>query len=476
MRISGHKIILFLLFTTLYASAQTVNEVKTLYEKKEYTKVLEMVPKAMKLKPKDANLNLYKALSLYELGDKSKSEADFAIASKANLAPAFYYLGTMEYYSYQFEKSVADLTKYIAHPKCDTLLKAKAQKLLKYAEVAYRLMKGVEKVQIIDSVIVDKANFVNEYHLSPEAGSVQSSRSVFQHDTTSFTSLFQNQRGDRLIFARKTDDHGLDLFSKSRLIEKWSERTNLGDVVNSEFDENYPFMLSDGVTLYFSSNRPGSMGGHDIFVTRYNLNNDSYLTPENVGVPFNSIYNDYLLALDEINNVGWFASDRFQPEGKVVVYLFIPNEEKQNVTNVSAQRLIQLATLQSIKLTWQKGANYAPILEKIHQMKTDSVSSESDFNQIRFVVNNNLVYRSLSQFKSNEAREKFLQLQTADSDLYLFEGQLNRYRFEYGKADKEKRRELSRLIIPLEAKIDAARSKVYDLTINIRQLESLTLK
>lgn len=476
MRISGIKFTILFLIPTFIASAQTANEVKALFDKKEYIKVLEILPKAMKLKPKDANLNLYKALSLYETGAKSNAESDFVVAARANLAPAFYYLGTMEYYNYQFDKSIADLNRYLAHPKADTVLKSKAQQLLKYAEVANRLMKGVEKVQVVDSVVVDKTNFINQYHLSPEAGSVQSSHNVFQHDTTSFTTLFENERNDRLIFAKKTEDQGLDLFTKSKLIEKWSERTNLGNVVNSPYDENYPFMLSDGVTLYFSSNRTGSMGGHDIFVTRYNLSNDSYLMPENVGMPFNSIYNDYLLAIDETNNVGWFASDRYQPAGKVVVYLFIPNEEKQNVSNVSPQRLIQLATLQSIKLTWQKGANYAPVLQKIRQLKNDSTATASDFNQIRFVINNEVVYRSLAQFKNADARDKFLQLQGMDSDLYLSEGQLNKYRFEYGKALKERKSELAKLIIPLESKVEATRSKINDLVIKIRQLENLTTK
>ena len=71
------------------------------------------------------------------------------------------------------------------------------------------------------------------------------------------------------------------------------------------------------------------LGGYDIFVTRYNTNTDTYLVPENVGMPFNSPYNDYMYVIDEYNNLGWFASDRFQPEGKVCIYVFIPNNSKQ---------------------------------------------------------------------------------------------------------------------------------------------------
>ncbi|MFR3186749.1 MAG: hypothetical protein ACLTOV_01045 [Phocaeicola sp.] len=43
-----------------------------------------------------------------------------------------------------------------------------------------------------------------------------------------------------------------------------------------------------------------------------------------MGMPFNSPYNDYMYALDDFNNLGWFATDRFQPEGKVCIYVFAP--------------------------------------------------------------------------------------------------------------------------------------------------------
>ena len=40
-------------------------------------------------------------------------------------------------------------------------------------------------------------------------------------------------------------------------------------------------------------------------------------------MPFNSPYNDYMYVIDEYNNLGWFASDRFQPEGKVLSLIHI---------------------------------------------------------------------------------------------------------------------------------------------------------
>ena len=72
-------------------------------------------------------------------------------------------------------------------------------------------------------------------------------------------------------------------------------------------------------------------------------------------MPFNSPYNDYMYVIDEYNNLGWFASDRFQPEGKVCIYVFIPNNSKQtyNYEAMDQQQMIRLAQIHSLKETWK---------------------------------------------------------------------------------------------------------------------------
>lgn len=88
---------------------------------------------------------------------------------------------------------------------------------------------------------------------------------------------------------------------------------------------NYPFMMPDGTTFYFAATGEESIGGYDIFVTRFDSESGSFLKAENIGMPFNSTANDYMYAIDEFNDIGWFATDRSQPEGKVCIYIFIPS-------------------------------------------------------------------------------------------------------------------------------------------------------
>ncbi len=69
----------------------------------------------------------------------------------------------------------------------------------------------------------------------------------------------------------------------------WTEPKNMGEVVNSGNDDITPFLAADGVTLYFSSNRPGGYGNNDVYVTRRkDFSWLNWSTPKNLGYPINT--------------------------------------------------------------------------------------------------------------------------------------------------------------------------------------------
>ncbi len=89
----------------------------------------------------------------------------------------------------------------------------------------------------------------------------------------------------------------------------WSEPENLGPTINTKYDEEAPFILEDGVTLFFSSQGHENMGGFDIFVST--LTPDGYwTTPENIGYPINTTEDDvfFYTTMDEKNAV--FSTSR----------------------------------------------------------------------------------------------------------------------------------------------------------------------
>ena len=168
------------------------------------------------------------------------------------------------------------------------------------------------------------------------------------------------------------------------------------------------FYDTDGITIYYASDGPGSMGGYDIFVTRYNTNTDSYLMPENVGMPFNSPYNDYMYVIDEFNDLGWFASDRYQPEGKVCIYVFIPNSSKQvyNYEGMDPDKMISLAQLHSIKDTWTDTDAVKGARERL-RTAANAKPQTTKKHDFQFIIDDHSTYYQLDDFRSPQAKASY---------------------------------------------------------------------
>ncbi|MDP4271447.1 MAG: hypothetical protein Q8909_15210 [Bacteroidota bacterium] len=447
MKLIKIKLTLLILSASTLSHSQTFEEAKANFDNKHYLKAKEQFSKILKAK-KDPLTNQYYTLC------------------QAQVA----------YTNYQFDESVLLFKKCADDPKTDTKLKAFAEKGISSASVASRQIRGVEKVQIIDSMVVDKQDFLKTYQLSSESGSVMSTDHFFGTSTGNCASVYQNQLMDKIYFAEKSDGNNFQLYTQNRLLDSWSEKTLLPDIINTKANENFPYVLTDGTTLYFASDGEGSIGGYDIFITRYNLTNNSYLAPENVGMPFNSIYNDYMMVIDEQNNIGWFASDRYQPEGKVVIYLFIPNESKQVYENETPDRLIRLAQLRSIKETWKKGANYQALLDKIKNTDRSEESQTNSKGAFRLVINDNQVYHSWNDFKNEEAKAAFKEAIQTGNKLQTIKNQLHKLREEYLAPDQTHREEVSNAILTLEKEVEELQTKQADLKLKAINLENQNLR
>lgn len=102
---------------------------------------------------------------------------------------------------------------------------------------------------------------------------------------------------------------GMDLY-KSQPDGKggWENPTNLGGTINTEYNEDAPFIDIDGVTLYFSSEGHRTMGEHDIFKAVYNGDSDLWSEPENLGYPINSTEDDIYFVLSGDGSSAYFNS------------------------------------------------------------------------------------------------------------------------------------------------------------------------
>ncbi|GAI72221.1 unnamed protein product [marine sediment metagenome] len=103
--------------------------------------------------------------------------------------------------------------------------------------------------------------------------------------------------GKTLYFTsnRKNGYGGLDIYISERNDPsgEWGPAVNLGPEINSQFNEDTPFLTNDGKTLFFSSQGHDNIGSFDIFYST-KLENGTWLKPVNIGYPINTTDDDLL--------------------------------------------------------------------------------------------------------------------------------------------------------------------------------------
>ena len=103
---------------------------------------------------------------------------------------------------------------------------------------------------------------------------------------------------------------------------EWGEAINMGPNVNTPLDEDAPFIHTDGITLFFSSEGHNSLGGYDIMYST--LENDGWSSPINLDYPVNTIEDDRFYVLSADGERGYFSSDRKGGHGQQDIYIVSP--------------------------------------------------------------------------------------------------------------------------------------------------------
>ncbi len=135
--------------------------------------------------------------------------------------------------------------------------------------------------------------------------------------------------GSTLYFAsnRPGGMGGTDIWVSERQADgSWGPPRNLGDKINTPADEEAPFITNDGKTLYFSSTGHPGMGEQDLFVAWMDANRQ-WTNPVNLGPPVNTAYRELGFFLSADGQTGYFASDRPGGSGGMDIYYFQLSEQ-----------------------------------------------------------------------------------------------------------------------------------------------------
>ena len=342
-----------------------------------------------------------------------------------------------------------------------------------------RMKSAMQKVMIIDSMVVDKDGFLKYYHLSPETGTIKDGDDFTHEKRHDGYFVYLNEIGNKFFFSKQETDSTSNLYYRESDNVKWSEPIRLVGI-NDEHQfrhVNYPYMMGDGTTFYFAADGgKEGLGGYDIYMTTYDEEENRFLRPVNIGLPFNSPANDYLYVIDEYANLGWFATDRNQEDSKVCIYVFVPSEKRitYNIEDYTPEEINGYAQISSISDTWDDKELLSQALQRLEEVRKSQKPQDhsSDFS---FIINDDITYRQLSDFKLRENVIRYQQLSTLRNRQANLNQSLERTRDAYATASRKKRRAMMEDILSDEQEVLMLHQETHNLEKAIRNSENTFL-
>lgn len=332
--------------------------------------------------------------------------------------------------------------------------------------LASDMLARVQQLEILDSMTVAADDFFRAYKLHPSTGRLATADVVAGADSFEIVEpVYVSENGDDMIWVGydSSEAEYPAMMESVRLADgSWEAPARLftradifGDGIGGALSA--PMLMADGVTVYFAADGPASLGGLDIFMARRNA--DGFLQPTNVGMPYNSPADDYMMVIDEATGLGWWATNRNAAEGEVTIYIFAPSEMRVNYP-ADTEGLADIAMMRTVEFPADRGERLAVL--------RDLMPARTETDEFCFALPDGSVATCLTDFNNAEARDMMEDYLTAEKDLKSALTILAHKRLLYGRGQHD----LADDILAAEADIDRRRSELKSLRSAIARAES----
>lgn len=341
------------------------------------------------------------------------------------------------------------------------------------------MLQNTQIVFVIDSTVVDADKVMDVITLPKAYGKYVAYNKFF--DTNSALNensvVYVNGFDNRCYYNEVGTDSISRLFMRERQGEGWDEARPLTEINELVSNATYPYMASDGQTLYFAgkSDEEG-LGERDIYMTKYDAEEGKFLKPENIGLPFNSTKDDFIYVEADADGIAWFASTRRQPEGKVCVYTFVPSETRQNydADDLDDTELKNYAELMRIRSTWPTPEIRQTAMQRLQRLQAKTEKQNSEANEICFIVNDEMTYTRLNDFKSAETKNAYADLKMKQNEANKLVKEIDSMRTRYHNANDKAA--LGRSIALSEQKLEQKQKEIKKAASELRKAENNLLK
>ncbi|MBK3517535.1 SPOR domain-containing protein [Carboxylicivirga marina] len=422
----------------------TAKEALVLFKEGNYLDAEEAYRYLLKKYDRETKYNYYYGICLLQNNnDISQAVKRLKYAALKGVSrDAYYYLGRAYQLSYQFEEAIKQYERFLKYASASDIRNEKAEKYKIESEFGLQQAAKVYHLDVYRRDTIPNENILSVYHPAEDVGRVIHNKEFFESGLDPNDILYQTERGDEVYFSLKKEGQR-NLHKMEKLLDGWSESKALSGI-NSDSDDCYPFVVIDGSIIYFSSNKPGGLGGYDLYKANYDADSKSFANPVNMGIPFNSPKDDYLFVADEFNKLAWFASNRETNDSILIVYNI---KWDDSVVRNFVQDLNDVRSVAGLSLSENGLASTA-------QGGVVEVKKSESEAQFHFVVADTLEYSQLKHFKSDEARRRFVEGETMEFQKDSLSMLMKQKRVAYARTNSETERSmLVNDILSMEKKV-----------------------
>lgn len=304
-------------------------EAERLFEDDDFTKAYSLYAQLVSNYPKDPELNYRLGVCmLYSEPNKKKCFSYLKLAANhPQDAPkdAVFYLGKAYHINYQFDEALKYYEDYKKIGSSAQQKRLQVDKEISACKNGKRLLATMSELVVISKKQLNEADYFRSYDLTSIGGKLlvkpDDFKTGYDKRKKDKSVVYIPRVGDKVYFSSYGDngDNGRDIYYKTRMSDNSYSKPQKIPGINTEFDEDYPFLHPDGKTLYFSSKGFNSMGGYDVFKSVFNEETNSWSLPVNMEFPINSPDDDYLFVTDEEGKIAYFSTGRQSPPGKIDV-------------------------------------------------------------------------------------------------------------------------------------------------------------
>jgi hypothetical protein len=335
-----------LIFQSTYflsAYAQTpdklAKEANTLFKSEQYIEATPKYLQLLSLEPRNHFYNYrYGACLLFN--SEKKPDAlkylKFAVSDPDIDPEAHYFLARAYHLNYYFDKAIREYRIYKSKVKDKTALKKDVDRQIEMCQNGQKLMSRVSDIIVKERKSSSYEEFFRLYNLRDIGGSIIV--------TEEFQTKIDKKRGHKpvihiaenatIIFYSsygEVDEGQKDIYYRTLNAKgEWGNPVKLPNSVNTQFDEDFPYLDPNGEYLYFSSKGHNSMGGYDVFRVRFDKSKITFGSVDNLDFAISSPDDDLFYVVDKDYKHAYFASARQSEGGKIHVYRVMVNKFNSN--------------------------------------------------------------------------------------------------------------------------------------------------